>query len=164
MPPAVEPARVTDPVRVADPTGATALAADALAVMGELEGVLGRETEHVRAGRLKEGLADDGRKADLAARYMRSVAALKANAVALARFAPAEVARLKAAHTRFSSVVQTNQTVLATARTVSEGLIREISDALRRDAAPQVYGDRRATAYGGHGAPRSAPLVLSRSL
>lgn len=158
MPPATEPAPV------ADPTGAAALAADALAVMTELEGVLARETEHVRAGRLKEGLADDGRKADLSVRYMRSVAALRANAVALARFAPTEVARLKAAHTRFAGVVQTNQTVLATARTVSEGLIREISDALKKDATPQVYGDRRAAGYGGHGAPRSAPLVLSRSL
>jgi hypothetical protein len=153
-----------EPVRVADAKGAAALAAEALAVMDELEAVLAQETAHVRAGRLREGLAEDGRKADLAARYMRGVAALKANAVALARFAPAEVARLKAAHARFATVVQTNQTVLATARTVSEGLVRSLSDAMRKDAAPHTYGNRRAAAYGGHGAPKSAPLVLSRSL
>jgi hypothetical protein len=155
---------VAEPIRVADPAGATALAAEALAVMTELEGVLARETEHVRAGRLREGLADDARKAELSARYMRSVAALKANAVALARFAPNEVLGLKAAHARFAATVETNQTVLATARTVSEGLIRGLSDALRRETTPQTYGNRRAAAYGTHGAPKSAPLVLSRSL
>lgn len=157
MQPAAEPLRVTDAA------GAAAFSAEALAVMEALEGVLARETEHVRAGRLKEGLADDARKADLSARYMRSVAALKANAVALARFAPAEVAKLRAAHARFAATVATNQTVLATARTVSEGLIRSLSDALKREATPQTYGSRRA-AYGTHSAPKSAPLVLSRSL
>ena len=151
-------------VRVVDRAGAAALAGVVLSVMGELETVLARETEHVRAGRLREGLAEDGLKADLSARYAKGVAALKANAVALARFAPAEVDGLKAAHRRFAAAVETNQLVLATARTVSESLMRNLSDSLKKSTTPQVYGSRRVPSYGNQGAPRSAPLVLSRNL
>ena len=152
-----------EPVRVVDAAGAARLAEETLAVMAALEAVIAAETAHVRAGRLREGLAEEARKGELSARYMQAVAALKANAVAMARFVPGEVARLKAAHQRFAGLIETNQTVLATARTVSEGLMRTISETLRRSATPEVYGSRR-TSYGGHGAPRSEPLVLSRNL
>ena len=56
--------------------------------------------------------------------------------------------------------------MLATARAISEGLLRNLSTELTRNAEPKGYG----SGYGGRPAPspygrtRSAPLVLSRSL
>ena len=156
-----EPSRPA-PVRVADAGGAERLVAETLGVMRELEAVLGRESDHVRVGRLAEGLAEAPRKTALAGAYLQGLQAVKANAVALARFAPEGVAALREAHGRFTEAVAANQAVLATARAISEGLLRNLSTELTRSAEPKGYGGRPAPSPYGH--RRSAPLVLSRSL
>ena len=59
-------------------------------------------------------------------------------------------------------VVEVNQVVLATARAVSESIVKGISDEMNRASAPQGYAPP-----GGYGAARpkpGAPLVLSRQL
>ena len=62
--------------------------------------------------------------------------------------------------------VETNQAVLATARTVSEGLVKTLAD----EIGPQPHADRLRppsqgpSPYGRSGVARSQPLVLSRSL
>ncbi|MFE1601297.1 hypothetical protein [Methylobacterium sp. ID0610] len=155
MPPRPEP--------VADAAGAERLVAETLRRMEELEGVLEHESAHIRAGRLREGLADEARKAALAGAYLQGLETVKANAVALARFAPAGVAALREAHRRFAAIVETNQTVLATARAVSESLMKSLSSELARAAQPQGYGAQRP-APSPYGAVRATPLVLSRSL
>ena len=150
--------------RVADRAGAEALVASVLAAMRALEAALAAESNHVRAGRLREGLAGSDGKAALAGAYLQSLEAAKANAVALARFAPAGVEALRAAHRRFNEAVETNQAVLATARTISEGLIRSLAEDLGRAATPTIYGAAaRAPSPYGRGVA-SAPLVYSRSL
>lgn len=152
------------PVRVADKAGADALVGHVLGAMQALEAVLDAESDHVRAGRLREGLAGSEGKAALAAAYMQGLEVVKANAIALARFAPQGVAALKSAHQRFTAAVETNQAVLATARTVSEGLIKTLAEEIGRSRAPSVYGkpSHSPSPYG-RGA-RSGPLVLSRNL
>lgn len=152
------------PLRVTDRAGADALVGAVMTAMQSLEAVLAAESAHVRVGRLREGLAASETKAALAGAYLRGLEAAKANAVALARFAPTGVEALKAAHRRFTAAVETNQTVLATARTVSEGLIKSLAADLGRARTPTVYGapSRSPSPYG-RGAP-SAPLVLSRNL
>ncbi len=112
--------------------------------MRELEILLGRESDHIRVGRLAEGLAEAPQKTALAGAYLRGLQAVKANAVALARFAPEGIAALRDAHGRFSEVVAANQAVLATARSVSEGLLRNLSTELTRSAEPKGYGTRPA--------------------
>ena len=109
-----------------------------LAAMGDLETLLETETAHVRVGRFREGLTEGSRKGELAAAYMTGLEAIKANAVALARFAPDALERLKRAHAEFSDVVQANQMVLATARAVSESLVKSIADEMNRQARPQA--------------------------
>ncbi|MGU3537257.1 hypothetical protein [Methylobacterium sp. A54F] len=149
---------------IADRAGADALVASILATMQALDAVLAQETSEVRAGRLKEALAQTERKRDLAAAYMQGLETAKANAIALARFAPEGIAGLKAAHQQFATRVEANQAVLATAKTVSEGLVRNLAAEIGRARTPSVYG---APSVGpspyGTGA-RSGPLVLSRSL
>jgi len=137
------------------------LVAGVLATMADLEKVLANETAHVRVGRIRDGLAEEARKSELASAYMRGLEAVKANAIALARFAPEALARLKAAHGAFGRVVETNQTVLATARAVSENLVKGVADEMNRLSRPQGYG------LPGAQAPRpqrSEPLILSKTL
>ena len=153
------------PVRIVDRASAEAFLAGLLGTMRELQGVLARESEAVRAGRLLEGLSDPSTKTSLSAAYMTGLEAAKANVVALKRFAPAGLEALKAAHRGFAAAVETNQAVLATARTVSEGLIRTPADEIGKSRTPTVYGhpSTQPSPYG-RGAARGGPLVFSKSL
>lgn len=148
--------------RVATPQAAHALVAEVSGIMKELEKVLEVETAHLRAGRIRDGLSQEARKSALTSRYLQGLEALKANAVALARFAPEALERLKGEHAAFSRTIETNQVVLATARAVSEGLVRALSSELERGSrtagyAPAGYGGQRPAQAGGG-------LVLSKSL
>ena len=147
--------------RITGRADAEQLVSGVLATMRDLEALLEAETAHVRVGRLREGLAQETRKSELAASYMQGLEAIKANAIALSRFAPEALERLKSAHVAFGEVVGTNQVVLATARAVSESLVKGIADEMNRHAHPQGY------APAGYGARRpavSAPLVVSKNL
>jgi lactam utilization protein B len=151
-----------DAFRVLAQADAEELVASVLLTLGELEAVLESETGHLRAGRLHEGLSAEARKTELTSAYLRALEQVKANAIALARFAPEAIERLKRAHERFGRVVAVNQTVLATARAVSESLIKSVAEEMGRARQPSVY------APAGAQAPRApavgAPLILSKSL
>ena len=149
------------PERVLSRPDAERLIGGILAAMDELAGVLEAETGHLREGRLREGLSTQARKSELAGAYARGLEEVKANAVALARFAPEALARLRAAHARFAETVAANQTVLATARAVSEGLIRDVSTEVDRVARPQGYAPGGAPAPR---LPRATPLVVAKNL
>lgn len=147
--------------RVTSRAEAEALAGAVLATLIGLDKALAAETALVRAGRIREGLAEEARKSELAAAYLRELEAVKANAVALARFAPDAVGRLRSAHAEFTHTVEANRMVLATARAVSEGLIKSVSEEIDRAARPATYGPGAAAATR---PVQAAPLVLSRSL
>ncbi len=149
------------PARVTTRDDASRLVDGVLAVMGELEQVLEHETGHLRGGRIREGLSQEMRKTELASAYLRGLESVKSNAVALARFAPEALERLKGAHGRFSRVVELNQTVLATVRAVSESLVKSVAEEMSCTAKPQCYAPARpGAAYSG----RPEPLVVSKSL
>jgi hypothetical protein len=147
------------PMRVASRAEAEQLVAGVLGTMTDLEALLEAETGHVRVGRFRQGLSQEARKSELAAAYIQGLEAVKGNAVALARLAPEALDRLKKAHFAFGKVVEANQVVLATARAVSETLVKSIAEEMNRQTRPQVY------APAGTHAPRSAPsapLVVSK--
>lgn len=154
------------PPRVSDQADAQALVADLLATLEALEAVMARESDHVRVGRLREGLVEAERKTTLSAAYLQGLEALKANAIALARFVPEEIETLKATHRRFAGIVEVNQVVLATARTVSESLVKTLVEELSKARTPTVYGrpTHLPSPYGRAGATPGQPLVLSRNL
>lgn len=153
------------PPRIADRQAAERFLAGLLATMDDLQAVLARESEGVRAGRLRAALQDAERKAALSAAYLNGLEAAKANIVALTRLAPAGLAALRQAHQGFAAAVATNQTVLATARTVSEGLMRTLADEIGKARTPTVYGapSTQPSPYG-RGAARGGPLVFSKAL
>jgi len=120
------------------------------------------ETEHLRAGRLRDALVHEATKSELARSYAAETARLQGARTSVAQLAPDTLKELRARHDRFQSLLQTNLTVLATAHAVSEGIIRGVSGELAKKRTPSTYG-----AHGRANAPdpkAAQPLAVSRSL
>ena len=150
--------------RISGPGEARALVEGVLEALAALAHLVGEETELVRAGRLPEAMTREPRKTELAGIYMRGVEQVKLNAVALARFAPAEVKRLKEAHHAFQGLIETNQIVLATARAVSESVIRDLAADANKPMRANGYGPTAKVGAGVFARPNSGPLVVSSQL
>jgi hypothetical protein len=141
---------------------ARALAENLMEVMSALLGVIERETELVRAGKLREAMAFEPEKTALSRRYVGAVGHLKASQKFLAQSAPELLATLHRHHDTFRAMLQVNLTVLATAHAVSEGIVRGVNAEMQRKNIPNTY-----TAAGRRAAPgprHITPLSVSRSL
>lgn len=150
--------------RVGTPQEAQALIDTVLETLGALSHVVGEETELVRAGRLPDAMEREQRKTELAGIYMRGVEQVKLNAVALARFVPEQVKRLKAAHLAFQDLIETNQIVLATARAVSESIVRDLAGEANKPMRAAGYGPAATLGNAAYARPNAGPLMVSRSL
>jgi hypothetical protein len=138
------------------------LAENLMDVMSALLGVIERETELVRAGKLREAMAFEPNKADLSRRYVSAVEHLKASQQYLSQTAPELLTTLHRHHDVFRAMLQINLTVLATAHAVSESIVRGVNAEIQRRNIPNTY-----TAAGRRAAPgprHMTPLALSRSL
>jgi hypothetical protein len=145
-----------------NPEQARKLAEDLLDVMSALLEVVERETELVRAGKLRQAMTLESQKAELSRRYVRTVGSLKASQKFLARMAPELLAALHRHHDTFRAMLQVNLTVLATAHAVSENVVRGVNAEIQRRNIPSTY-----TANGRSAAPTASqlrPLSVSRSL
>lgn len=132
------------------------------ALMDRLTETIEQETERVRAGKLRDAVALDGAKAELARAYAAASDRVKAAKDVIAPALPEAVEQLRQRHGALGALLQKNLTVLATAHAVSEGIIRGVSGELARRQAPSTYGaSGRANAPSGK---TSQPLALSRSL
>lgn len=150
--------------RIASAPEARALIDGVLEALAALSHLVGEETELVRGGRLPEAMAREPRKTELAGLYMRGVEQVKLNAVALARFVPDQVQRLKAAHLAFQALIEINQIVLATARAVSEAIIRDLATDANRPTRAAGYGPTATVGAGAFARPNAGPLMVSRRL
>jgi hypothetical protein len=131
-------------------------------VMSALLGVIERETELVRAGKLREAMASEATKTDLSRRYVGAAGRLKASQKYLSQVAPELLTTLHRHHDVFRAMLQINLTVLATAHAVSEGIVRGVNTEMQRRNIPNTYSSTgRRVAPG----PRNiTPLSVSRSL
>lgn len=146
----------------ATPGEAQKLAETLMEVMTALLEVIERETELVRAGKVREAMALETKKSELSRRYVGSIAHLKNSHTYLAGATPDLLAALHRHHDTFRALLQINLTVLATAHAVSEGIVRGVNIELQRRNIPTTY-----TASGQRAAPSPrniSPLALSRSL
>jgi hypothetical protein len=146
----------------ATPGDARKIAENLMDVMSALLGVIERETELVRAGKLREAMAFEPNKTDLSRRYVNAVGQLKASQKYLSETAPELLTTLHRHHDVFRAMLQINLTVLATAHAVSEGIIRGVNVEMQKKSKPQTY-----TAAGQQTASnprRAAPMSLNRSL
>ena len=138
------------------------LAETLMEVMSALLGVIERETELVRAGKLREALASEPQKTELSRRYVNAVGQLKASQKYLAQAAPELLTTLHRHHDVFRAMLQINLTVLATAHAVSESIVRGVNTEMQRRNIPNTYtaAGQRATP----GPRHMTPLAVSRSL
>src|SRR6201989_1204720 len=144
------------------PAEARKLAQNLLDAMNALLAVIERETELVRAGKLREAMTTEPRKAELSKNYVNAVGQLKASQKQLAQAAPELLKTLHRHHEVFRSMLQINLTVLATAHAVSESIVRGVNAEMQRRSMPNTY-----TAAGKRAAPgprHITPLSVSRSL
>jgi hypothetical protein len=130
--------------------------------MSALLAVIERETELVRAGKVREAMMLETRKSELSRRYVGAVSHLKASQKYLAASAPELLTTLHRHHDVFRSMLQINLTVLATAHAVSEGIVRGVNTEIQRRNIPDTYtsAGQRATP----GPRHITPLSVSRSL
>ena len=85
--PQATPAAAPAPA-ISTPAEARKLAEELMDVMSALLGVIERETELVRAGKLREAIALEGQKGELSRRYMVTVERLKTSQKYLAQVSP----------------------------------------------------------------------------
>jgi hypothetical protein len=138
------------------------LAENLMDVMSALLSVIERETELVRAGKLREAMAFEPNKSELSRRYVGAVAQLKASQEFLAQSAPELLTALHRHHDTFRAMLQINLTVLATAHAVSESIVRGVNAEIQRRNIPSTY-----TSSGRRAAPtprHMTPLAVSRTL
>jgi len=130
--------------------------------MSELLAVIERETELVRAGKLREAMTLETAKTGLSRRYVNAVAQLKASQKYLAETAPELLTALHRHHDTFHAMLQINLTVLATAHAVSESVVRGVNSEMQQRNIPNTYtaAGRRASPSPRH----MTPLAVSRSL
>jgi hypothetical protein len=146
----------------ATPAAARQLAGELMEAMSALLGIIERETELVRAGKLREAMALGAEKSELSRRYVRAVSAVKANQKLLSQCAPELLPSLHRHHDTFRAMLQVNLTVLATAHAVSENIVRSVNAEMQRKNIPNTY-----TAAGRRAAPgprHLTPISVSRSL
>lgn len=148
------------PVR--DAGSARTFCIDLSATVDTLIRVLEEETELVRAARLSAATALGPVKLEASERYLKSYGTLRDSAAELARMAPDEVDHLRERHHALESAISQNLAVLATARTVSETLIRGIADIVEaRSSGPTTYGaDGQHATTARRGAAFSCNLAL----
>ena len=147
---------------VASPAEARTLADNLMEIMSSLLGVIERETQLVRAGKLREAMALGPNKTDLSRRYVAVVGQFKASQKYLAQTVPELLTTLHRHHDAFRAMLQVNLTVLATAHAVSESIVRGVNAEMQQRNIPNTY-----TAAGRRAVPgprHMTPLAVSRSL
>jgi hypothetical protein len=130
--------------------------------MSALLGLIERETELVRAGKIREAMTLEKQKQELSRNYVAAVSELQANQAQLAKSAPELLSTLHRHHDAFRAMLQVNLTVLATAHAVSESVVRGVNAEIQKRNVPNTYtaAGRRATP----GPRHITPLSVSRSL
>jgi hypothetical protein len=147
---------------IATPAAARKLAEELMDVMSALLGIIERETELVRAGKVHEAMRLGEEKSGLSRRYVVALENLKTAQNYLAQVSPELLATLRRHHDTFRAMLQINLTVLATAHAVSEGIVRGVNTEMQRRNIPSTYtaAGQRATP----GPRHITPLAVSRSL
>ena len=150
--------------KVLNAEGAAALVETALAALDVLEPLIMEETALLREGQMRDALKLSADKAGAAAAYTRALEALKGNAITIGRFAPDGLALLRLRHESFSELLAYNMAVLTTARSVSEGIIREVSTEVAARSNPVGYGANGLKEQSAQQRLAGAPLAVSKAV
>ncbi|MDR3494649.1 MAG: hypothetical protein P4L82_08600 [Ancalomicrobiaceae bacterium] len=122
--------------------GAEDLLGQVTATIDKLTALVEEETRRVRQGALFAASDLQAEKSQLAATYVKLRFKVRENAVTISHLPQETIQALSAKHEAFASLLKTNMSVLATAREVAEGIVKNVATAVGRSAAPHVYGSR----------------------
>src|SRR5262245_29368981 len=157
-----QPMQAQRPSNAPESAAARQIAEQLMDAMSSLLGLIERETELVRAGKVREAMTLESKKQELSRNYVGAVSQLKANQADLAKSSPELLSTLHRHHDAFRAMLQVNLTVLATAHAVSESVVRGVNAEIQKRNVPNTY-----TAAGRRAAPgprHLTPLAVSRSL
>lgn len=126
-----------------------------------VEAVIREETDSLATARLEDAFALHARKTSNTNAYFSGLAALKQNAVALARFQPSALDRLKARQGALQATLEANLKMLQTLSKASEHLIRTLAHEVEAPRQLTVYDKTGVSGYGG-AKPATAPIIISR--
>jgi hypothetical protein len=144
------------------PAEARKLAETMINVMNNLLAVIERETELVRAGKVREAILLESQKTEMTRHYGIMIGLLKVSQKYLAQTTPDLLSALHHHHDIFRAMLQVNLTVLATAHAVSEGIVRGVNIEMQKRNIPQTYGSTGKHVQPG---PRNmTPIAINRSL
>jgi len=139
--------------------------AEALCAMMEsrldtLEAVIREETDYLVTAKLADAFALHERKGMEARSYERSFLAFRHNAVALARYKPSGLERIKMRHGALQSTLEANLKTLQTLSSVSEGILRGVAKEVSAARSPSTYG-KSGRINGYKGGSAATPLMVS---
>jgi hypothetical protein len=150
------------PKPASTPAEARKLAETMIEVMNNLLAVIERETELVRAGKVRDAILLEPKKTEMSRHYVIMIGLLKGSQKYLAQATPDLLSALHHHHDIFRAMLQVNLTVLATAHAVSEGIVRGVNTEIQRRNIPQTYGASGKRVQPG---PRNmTPIAINRSL
>lgn len=144
-------------IRISRPEEAEDIVRSALEALETLEPLIAEETALFRAGKVRAALSLAMEKNEAAQHYSRCLEVLKGNAIAIGRFRPEGLELLKKRHEVFSEAMALNMAVVSTARTVSEGLLRDLADVVGKNASPKTYAKGQILRK-----PGTTPLSVSK--
>ncbi len=156
LPPAARPS-------VTSELDAVMLTNAVLDALEALEPVIEQETAFLKEGDTSGALGLSSEKEEKARFYMQAIEVLKGNVIAVQRLRPDALALIRERHEAFGTVLAYNMQVLATARSVSEGIIREVSAEVAKAANPAGY-DASMRGPRGSGRQKGAPLSVSKKV
>lgn len=105
-----------------------------------LETVLREETDLLATAHLRDAFALFDRKLLEAQSYERSLANFRANSLALARYRPEGLERVKMRRADLEFLLEANLRTLQTLKSVSETLLRDVASEVTAKRSLQTYG------------------------
>jgi hypothetical protein len=132
---ALEPGRP-----IATEAEARALLVEFETAMATLLATVEEETALVKAGRLFAATDLATKKTDQLGSYLQIRTRVKTHFAILSNLVPEAADRLRELHLASQEALRVNLSVLAIAREVAEGIVRNVSATIGRAATPKTYG------------------------
>lgn len=144
------------------PEEAALLCADVMLKLEAFEAVLAQETAHIAAARLNEGFALGESKSQAAGAYLQAIESLKRQIAPLKILAPESLIRLRERHEALRAALQHNMKTLATVKSVSERLLRDVTADSLKTRNLETYGEH-AELTQARRETLTTPIILSKT-
>lgn len=127
-----------------------------------VEAVIREETDHLATARLADAFALHERKALEIRSYERGLSIFRDNSIALARFKPTGLERIKMRQGALQATLEANLKTLQTLKTVSEGLLRGVATEVAATRSLATYGKSGTVSAYKHPSNPTALLVSGK--